>query len=182
MGLRSGCNREIDMAVPEVFNTIDQSGFSTWIRESDSLFGFYFILLFHTFGLSLLVGSNALIDLRILGVARDLPLKSLKWLFKVMWVGFAINATTGLLLLTAYPTKALTNLVFYTKLTLIALAVVTMQKMKTRVFGDASLSEAAMVAKGKVLAMWSLVFWSGAITAGRFLAYTYTYITYGRTG
>jgi hypothetical protein len=170
------------MAVPEIFNTIEQSRISTWIRESDSLFGFYFILLFHTFGLSLLVGSNALIDLRILGVARELPLKSLKWLFQVMWAGFAINATTGVLLLTAYPTKALTNLVFYTKLTLIALAVVTMQRMKTRVFGDAGLSEAAMIARGKVMAIWSLVFWSGAITAGRFLAYTYTYITYGRVG
>lgn len=170
------------MAVPEIFDTIEKSGISTWIRESDSLFGFYFILLFHTFGLSLLVGSNALIDLRILGVASELPLKSLKWLFNVMWVGFAINATTGVLLLTAYPTKALTNLVFYAKLSLIALAVVTMQRMKTRLFDDADLSEAGMIAKGKMMAVWSLVFWGGAVTAGRFLAYTYKYITYGRIG
>ena len=40
-----------------------------------------------------------------------------------MWTGLAINVTTGLLLLTAYPTKALTNPDFYVKLTFIGLAV-----------------------------------------------------------
>jgi hypothetical protein len=170
------------MAVPEVFDAIERSGLSTWLRESDSLFGFYFILLFHTFGLSLLVGGNMLVDLRILGVATELPLKSFQWLFKVMWTGFGINATTGVLLLSAYPTKALTNFVFYSKLSMIAIAIIIMQRIKTKVFDDTSLSETAMMARGKVLAMWSLVLWTGAITAGRLLAYTYTYITYGRRG
>lgn len=170
------------MAVPEVFNSIEQSGFSTWLRESNSFFGFYFVLLFHTFGLSLLVGGSALIDLRILGVASELPLKSFEWLFRVVWVGFAINATTGVLLLTAYPTKALTNAVFYVKLSLIAIAIVILHRMKTRVFDDASLSEANMIEKGKTMAIWSLVLWTGAITGGRLLAYTSTYVTYGRRG
>jgi hypothetical protein len=41
------------------------------------------------------------------------------------------------------------------------------------------LSEAAMVARGKMMAKLSLVLWIGAITAGRLLAYTYTYRLYG---
>ena len=53
------------MAVPEIFNTIEQTSLSKWIRYSPSIFGFYFILLCHTIGLSLLVGANAIIDLRI---------------------------------------------------------------------------------------------------------------------
>lgn len=167
------------MAVPEVFNTIEQSGLSRWLRESPSIFGFYFVLLFHTIGMSLVVGANAVVDLRILGFAPGLPLHPLKRLFGVMWAGLAINVTTGLLLLTAYPTKALTNPDFYVKLTFIGLAVYTMSKMSVQVFGDPGMSEAAMIAKGKVMARLSLVFWIGAVGAGRLLSETARYFFYG---
>jgi hypothetical protein len=167
------------LPVPEIFNTIEQSGLSRWLRESQSLFGFYFILLFHTFGMSLVVGANAVVDLRILGIAPGLPLHPLKKLFGIMWTGLALNVITGLLLLTAYPTKALTNPDFYVKLSFIGLAVYTMRKMSIQVFGDDSLSEAAMIARGKLMAKLSLVFWIGAVGAGRLLSETSRYFFYG---
>jgi hypothetical protein len=167
------------LAVPEFLNTIEQSGLSTWIRESDSVFAYYFILLSHTIGLALLVGANTVFDLRLLGVASDLPLKPLERLFPIMWLGFGINTTSGVFLLIGYPTKALTNPIFYIKLSLIALAVITMQRIRNRVFINASLSEAARVAGGKMMAKLSLGLWIGAITAGRLLAYTYTYRLFG---
>lgn len=166
------------MVVPLLIRSLEDSSFSTWLRESNSIFAFYFILLFHTFGLALLVGANAFVDLRILGVAGNLPLAPLKRFFPIMWAGFTLNVITGILLVIAYPTKALTNPVFYLKLTCIALAVIVMQKTYARVFGDASLSEALMEARGRPLAKWSLVLWVAAITAGRLLAYTYTYLLY----
>jgi hypothetical protein len=181
-GEKLGCQptiRGLNLAVPEIFNTIEQTGISRWLRESQSIFGFYFILLFHTIGMSLVVGANAVVDLRILGIASDLPLRPLKRLFAIMWTGLGINVTTGLLLLTAYPTKALTNPDFYVKLSFIALAVFIMSRLNTRVFGDASLSEAAMVAKGKIMARWSLVFWIGAVGSGRLLSETARYFFYG---
>ena len=52
-----------------------------------------------------------------------------------------------------------------------------MQMLRNRVFADANLSEAAMMAKGRVFAVWALIFWVGAVTAGRLLAYTYTVLT-----
>lgn len=127
----------------------------------------------------MLVGANTIVDLRLLGVAPGIPLKPLRQFFTIMWLGFAINTTSGVFLLIAYPTKALTNPDFYIKLTFIALAVITLQKIRSRVFGDVTLSEAAMAARGKSMAIMSLVFWVGAITAGRLLAYTYTYRLYG---
>jgi len=166
------------LALPVFLQTIEESGFSTWLRESDSPFAFYFILLFHTFGLTLLVGANSVIDLRLLGVARDIPIAPLKRFFQLMWLGFWINATSGVLLVIAYPTKALTNLDFYAKLAFIALAVWTMTRLKRRVFDDPGMSEADMIRKGATLAKWSLFFWIGAITAGRLLAYTYTHLTF----
>jgi len=171
--------KEQTLAVPLIFNTIEQSGISRWLRESQSIFGFYFILLFHTIGMSMVVGANAVVDLRILGVARDIPIHPLKRLFAIMWTGLGINVTTGLLLLTAYPTKALTNPDFYIKLSFIGLAVFIMYRMNVRVFGDSSLSEAAMVAKGKIMAKWSLVFWIGAVGSGRLLSETARYFFYG---
>ena len=95
-----------------------------------------------------------------------------------MWIGFSINAVTGVLLVIAYPTKSLTNWDFYLKLALIGIAVWIMQKLNKQVFGDASLSEADRMARGATLAKWSLVLWFGAITAGRLLAYTYKYLTF----
>jgi len=166
------------LAPPLFMQTIEETGFSTWLRESESPFAFYFILLFHTFGLALLVGANVVVDLRLLGVARAVPLAPLKRLFRIMWIGFAMNAITGVLLVIAYPTKTLTNLDFYIKLTFIGFAVWVMQNLKTRVFEDSSLSEAEMTARGATLAKWSLVLWFGAITAGRLLAYTYKYLTF----
>ena len=166
------------LALPLFLQTIEETGFSTWLRESESPFAFYFILLFHTFGLALLVGANTVVDLRLLGVARGIPLAPLKRLFGIMWIGFAMNAVTGVLLVIAYPTKSLTNIDFYIKLTLIGFAVWIMQRLKSRVFEDSSLSEEAMTARGLALAKWSLLLWLGAITAGRLLAYTYKYLTF----
>ena len=84
---------------------------------------------------------------------------------------------SGLLLLIAYPTKSLTNPLFYVKLTLIGLAMVSMQMLRKRVFADSSLSEATVMARGRVFVIWALVFWVAAVTAGRLLAYTYTVLT-----
>ena len=109
------------MAVPLIFKTIEESGLSTWIRDSPSVFAYWLILSFHAIGMALLVGASLIINLRILGVARDLPLAPLKGLYVIIWLGFWIQVVSGILLLIAYPTKALTNLDFYIKLTLIAL-------------------------------------------------------------
>jgi hypothetical protein len=166
------------LAPPQFLQAIEDTGFSTWLRETESPFGFYFVLLFHTFGLALLVGANVIVDLRLLGVARAIPLAPLRNLFRVMWIGFAMNAATGVLLVFAYPTKSLTNLDFYVKLTVIGLAVWVMQRLRSRVFEDSSLSEEDMMARGATLARYSLALWLAAITAGRLLAYTYKYLTY----
>lgn len=167
------------MTVPYVFNTIEQTSLSRWLRESPSLFGFYFILLFHTIGMALVVGSSVVINLRILGFAQELPLHPLRRLFKLMWAGLALNVATGLLLLTAYPTKALTNPDFYVKLTCIAIAVAIMYRMNKEVFGDKSLTEVAMISRGTLMAKWSLVFWVAAVCAGRLLSETSRYFFYG---
>ena len=161
----------------DIFRAIEATGLSVWIRESDSWFSFWLILSVHAIGMGLLVGASVLIGLRILGLAPDLPLFPLNRFYRFIWAGFWIQVASGLLLLVAYPTKSLTNPLFYVKLTLIGLAMVTMLKLRSRVFADPSLSEATMMARGRVFVIWALVFWVAAVTAGRLLAYTYTVLT-----
>jgi hypothetical protein len=167
------------LAVPQFLDTVEQTSFSTWLRETPSLFGFYFVLMFHTIGLSMLVGASAVVDLRILGVAANLPLRPFKSLFPIMWAGLAVNVVSGLLLLLAYPTKALTNPLFYLKLTFIAIAVTVVSRIYKNVFADATLSDMAMMAKGKTLAICSLLLWVATIYDGRVLSETAKYLLYG---
>src|SRR5258706_11917346 len=108
--------KEHELAPPDFLRLMEQSGVSTWIRTSDSLFGFYFILVFHTIGMALIVGANVVLDLRLLGALPDVPLLPLERLFPIMWTGFFLNAISGTLLVIGYPTKSLTNPVFYFKL------------------------------------------------------------------
>jgi hypothetical protein len=124
------------------------------------------------------VGASMVIDFRILGIARDMPLSPLKGLYRIIWSGFWIQVVSGILLLIAYPTKAIMNPDFYIKLTLIGLAVAVMRMMHRRVFTDASLNEDTMMAKGRAFAICSLILWVGVVTSGRLLAYTYSVINY----
>ena len=167
------------MVVPSFLHEFEQSGLSTWLRESPSIFGFYFVLVFHTIGLSLIVGPNTVIDLRLLGVASDIPLPPLKRWFNIMWLGFGINAISGIFLVIAYPVKALSNPVFYFKLLFIGLALWTMQRIKIIVFDDAKLSAGVIATNARTLAMTSLALWFIAIYAGRLLAYTCSYLVFG---
>lgn len=153
-----------------VFAAIESSALSTFLRESPSLWVFPFVLILHTVGLAFLVGANLAVDLRILGWARGVPLLPLGRYFTVMWWGFWVNAVSGVLLLTAYPTKALTNPLFYVKMTCIALAIVLARRIRSRLSGRLEESDPSL----RPLAWASLACWLVSIPAGRFLAYTHT--------
>ena len=153
---------------------IESSAFSIWVNESPSLLAFPGILAAHTVGLGLLAGLNAALDLRLLGAARGIPAHAFTRFLPVMWIGLWINVLSGVALLIAYPTKALTNPVFYLKLALIAVALTILRQ----ILRHTAIAEAApRGVKVKVLAVASLITWAAAITAGRLLAYTCTRLT-----
>ena len=151
--------------------SIENSALAAWVRESSSLWAYPTILFLHTVGLGFLVGLNAAIALRLLGVARKLPLAPMESFYRIMWAAFWVNAISGALLLMADATTKLTNRVFYVKMAFVFLAVVNMAWMRRRVFRDDA-SEAASESRGaRALAVASLFLWAGAITAGRLMAY-----------
>jgi type IV secretory pathway TrbL component len=89
-----------------------------------------------------------------------------------MWLGLGVNALSGVVLLIAYPAKALTNPVFYVKLLLVVLGVYAAQRINRVVFpGGVAVTEAVTIATKRWAAI-SIVTWAGTVLTGRLLAYT----------
>jgi hypothetical protein len=138
---------------------------STWVRESASLLAYPGVLFLHTLGLGILVGANTAVALVVLRRSFDPASAALASFFTYMWLGFWINAGTGVLLVLADATTKLINPVFYIKIGFVVLAVVNMKHLRRQVTASASVSPS------RTFAVLSLVLWIGAITAGRLLAY-----------
>jgi hypothetical protein len=177
---------------------VESTALSQWVVGSPSIFAFPGILTFHAIGMGFAVGISAALDLRILGVAPGVPLADMRRFMPFLWAGFWMNAVSGVLLLIGYPTKALTNPVFYLKLTLIGVAMALLARISRRAFasgsgGSSAFAEAAADRRSlgggrsdppaeiastlRNLAIASLICWAGAITSGRLLAYTYHRLT-----
>ena len=77
---------------------------------------------FHFIGLSLLLGAIGILDLRLLGVMKRVPVTTLRGLLPWGIVGFAINLVTGLIFFIGAPDQYLSNIAFYYKLAFLALA------------------------------------------------------------
>ncbi len=150
---------------------IESASFSVWLRESPSIWAYPTMMFVHTVGLSFSVGPSVAMDLRLLGFARRVPIAPLEAFFKVIWLGFWVNAASGVLLLAANATTKLTNPLFYVKMTLVFAAMTVTAVMHRRVFRDPALAAMPVPGLGKLLAIASIVCWFGAITAGRFMTY-----------
>ena len=154
----------------ELLQALEGSAFSTWVRESPSIWAYPTILTLHTVGLGVLVGANWIVDLRVLGFARAIPGSVLSRAFPMMWAGFWLNAATGALLFAGDPTTKGTTAVFMGKLVLVAVGVVLMIALKRKLRGR-DIDAGTAIPGVKALAATSLVLWVAAIAAGRWMAY-----------
>ncbi len=150
---------------------LEETAFSIWMRESGP--AFFSSLIFHSVAMGFVVGVHVAMNLRILGLAPRIPLSLMRRFFPVLWVGLVVVSLSGALLLTAYPTKALTNPVFYLKLGAILAALFITRSLTKGVLQDPSYDAGIAPGKARALAALSLLLWAGAVTSGRLLAYTY---------
>jgi hypothetical protein len=154
----------------EFINWLYNTAYSTWLRESPSLWAYPIALILHSVGMGTIIGLNVAIDLCILGVVGPIALAPMERFFPVMWFGFGLNGLTGLVLLIADP-KFLTNWDFLLKLGFIALGLATLRLLRERVFRDPGLDKGPLALRQKLLAGASIFFWAAALTAGRMTAY-----------
>ena len=99
-----------------------QSSFGTMLRESNNAFSV--IESVHVLSITLLVGTIAVLDLRMLGlILRSVSVSSLaRSVLPLSWSGFAVSVTSGFLLFWAEAAKMYVNPSFRTKLVLLVLA------------------------------------------------------------
>jgi hypothetical protein len=151
---------------------VEGSELSAWIR-GESMLAFPTIITLHTICMGLLAGASAAIDLRILGAASGIPLAPLRRFYPLMWLALAVNAVTGVLMVIGYPTKQLTNPLFYIKLSLVALAVWLVYRIGAEVLSGSEAGQKAVTGRAKWMAAVSLAAWVSLIIAGRLLEYTH---------
>lgn len=149
---------------------VQETALARWVAESSSLLGYPTILVLHTVGLALLVGSSVAVDLRLLGIARGGPLAATLPLFRLMWTGLALNGASGALLFIADAVHKAEQGVFWIKLACVAGAVVMVVKART-IARMAAGGGVVPAGAGHIVAWLSLVLWTGAIIAGRLMAY-----------
>ncbi len=127
----------------------------------------------HFMGLSLLVGAVGLFDLRMLGLARGIPIGALHRLIPWGVGGYVVNAGTGLLFVTSAPDQYLFNPAFQIKLGLMAVAGFNVLFFYRFVFARVREGEGEAHAprSAKIAAIVSLACWTGVIVCGRLITY-----------
>jgi hypothetical protein len=127
----------------------------------------------HFIGLSLLVGTIGMFDLRVLGVARRIPVAALHRLAPWGVAGYALNVATGLMFLMTYPNQYLYQWPFILKVAFMLMAglnaLVFNLVLMPRIEGLGPGEDAPAAAK--IMCAASLCLWVGVIFAGRFLAF-----------
>jgi hypothetical protein len=148
----------------------------TWIAKlvAESLWGYPLFETIHTIGMAMLIGALGLINLRVLGVKPELPLLHTRQLLPLAWLGFTLNAISGALLFSSDAVYFFSSYTFRIKMGLIILGGINAALLSGRVFQEAAAGApvAAPAASTKWIAATSLLFWFGAVCAGRLIAYT----------
>jgi hypothetical protein len=127
----------------------------------------------HFLGLCLLVGAIGTFDLRLLGVARRVPIAAVHRFIPWGLAGFALNIMTGTLFILTEPDQYIYNPSFHFKLLFMTIgglnAATFYLTSYRRVFAPGAPLDAPR--RAKVIAAISLCAWLGVITGGRLLTF-----------
>lgn len=151
-------------------HAVEATGFGRFMRES--LYAYPVAETIHIAGLALLFGSIALVDLRLLGLGRRMPIAALAR-YAVPWsiLGFLVAASTGLAMFAAHAAEFLTHPVFMVKMGLILAAGVNAAMLHMGPLRDLASDDVDPTTAMKLAGGLSLASWLGVIACGRMLAY-----------
>lgn len=127
----------------------------------------------HFIGLTLLFGSIAVWDLRLMGMASRVPIAAFHRLVPFAVLGFAINAASGSLFLMTEPNQYIFNRAFHLKMAFIALAGLNVLVFYVAIFRRVrELGPGAVAPFGaRVIGAVSLVSWVAVIVCGRMITF-----------
>jgi hypothetical protein len=143
---------------------------SVWVHESPSVWAQPTVLTLHTMGMGVLVGASWVLDLRLLGVSKNIPLSAFRWVFRAVAISLFVNVVTGLMLFAGRATTWGVALPFFIKIALVIASAATLLPLRSYIRGAAP-GQVEVNSRARMLAIVSIIAWSSAITAGRLLAY-----------
>ena len=154
------------MELDALLRSLEATGVATAIRENDFLFPW--VESFHVLAITLVVGSIAIVDLRLLGFAsRDRAIARIaSEVLPCTWAAFGVAAISGALLFSSNALTYAHNSYFQAKLAFLVLAGVNMAVFHLLV-GHHADSRGARVAGGVSLALWICV-----VACGRWTGFT----------
>ena len=159
------------------------SDFMTWLEASalghamreSGVWTYGIVNLIHILGVSSLFGSILVLDLRLLGVWKNIPLAAItRPTMPIAVAGFALATFSGVGLLATKATEYVGNPFLYVKFPAIALGVLNVVVLtrlpawKARTVRDLSSRERSQLAVAGGVSLFS---WLTAIAAGRMIGY-----------
>lgn len=162
------------MDIAAFLKSLEASGLAARIR--DSLFLFPMIESTHVFGLALVFGTIAIIDLRLLGLASThrpftrMASDILKW----TWGAFILTVLTGTLMFITNAPVYYHNFFFRAKMLLLVLSGLNLFAFERTAARTVSSWDQAPSAPraGKAVAVVSLTLWISIIFMGRLIGFT----------
>ena len=127
----------------------------------------------HFIGLSMLIGTVGIFDLRLIGIGRQIPLITLHRLIPFGIAGYVMNMLTGACFLTAAPDQYIYNPSFQLKILCMSIAGLNVLFFYTTQFRKITMLGAGEHAPlpARVVGGVSLVCWLGVIAFGRLLTF-----------
>ena len=155
-----------------MFEALENTTAAIWVGES--LWGYPLLLGMHVVGLAIVAGIFLMLDLRILGFSKGVSYASFPGLFRLAWFGLAINAISGTALFSSQATVFVENIPFLLKIGSITVGVICAVMIRSNLLKNATdwdASGGVTTGSTRLLAVVSLLCWTGAIAAGRLIAY-----------
>ena len=155
----------------EILTWMETSTLGQLTRDSAWLFPMAEIL--HFIGLSLLIGSLMIVELRLIGINKQMSFSAVYKFLPISLVGFGINLCTGIFFCFSDPFRYYPNIAFRIKILIILLAGLNALWFKLAVFPRSIEApekiDTDIVAK--IVAILSLLFWFSVIVMGRMIPY-----------
>ena len=127
----------------------------------------------HFFGLTLLIGTVGVFDLRMIGIGEGIAYADLHRLVPIGVAGYLLNVITGTMFLITAPDQYLFNPVFQTKLLFMLLAGINMLWFYASCLAQVRNTGATLSVsrRAKIIGIISLLSWSIIIVCGRLITY-----------
>ncbi len=163
------------MDIDTLLRTLEATSIATAIRENESLFPW--VESFHVLAITLVIGSIAIVDLRLMGLAsRERAAGRLaSEVLRCTWAAFTVAAITGVLLFASNAVNYAHNSYFQAKLVFLVLAGINMSIFHLFVGRDIArwgIPPQTTPLPARIAGAVSLLLWIGVVAFGRWVGFT----------